>query len=933
MRRPKKAVIKKQTCFKNTPLGLVLLVIVLWGCLFSPGISKGKPIPPAVLSLLLLNSHPLPKVPIVFASRNRMANWWNVHVGPPLDVAARELKPGGRLMLWKPDGSVTSLTDGSYIYDAQQPDVSFDGTKIVFSAVTWAGGQWRLYEINVDGSGLRQLTFDDRNIPIPEDPRRPGYNQWQFGEYGDFGPTYLPDGRIMFTSTRYMTLASSCGHRGQNLYVLDPVTLDYHRRTTLRAGAIDPIVLKSGRVMYSHWIDAMSKPATDGPGLRPLEQFYNFAPSSWGIWSMYPDGSDAGRYAFLQGGILDGGGAYQPHELPDGDIVTTVRGSAALLGDTLANAVTIVKPGFVDPQKLKFLGNPVGPEGPHALGPAPLPGGGIVVSYTENANVEWDALGLPSATYDFGLYVTDRSLSGVTKIYNDPLYDELDPAVVTTRTAQVVPDGPGADLVTDDPTQNLGTTATLVSHGVYKDLPLDVLDVPSPRVGTVAWVDVYDESQTFTTSEEFPELTKQMPRLLGSYPVNPDGSFTVTVPADRTVLYVLVNQDGIAVRSGLSKAWDEDPGGSVDHSWNGHDFLRPNTAFHCTGCHVGHMMPAQEAMAARPNLARLAEASASTTADSFWLGAWRVNDLRKSVKEGAYGWATWEGNGAWVQLDWPMEVQVDKIVLYPFAFEGCLVNEATVELSDGAKYPIGPLVNDGSRVTVDLGGLHTVTWLRFTVDVCMNNIAALGELVVNGPEESVTMPDIAPPTPVALTATDGALYLTWQRTETYRDNPHIAGYRLYYGTAPENYTGMVDAGNVTSFYFRDILEDGKEYFIAAKSYNTHGTESAAFSNEVSATVHNPVVLSVDPDHGPVGGNTEITITGDYFSPMGVRVFMDGHYCHVVERVDEQTIKALTHYHEEGTVDVEVWNPNDGKGVLENGFTYDQIEATGEAATE
>ena len=120
-------------------LDLLLLTFVLWGCLFSPGFSKAEPIPPAALSLLLLNSHPLPKVPIVFASRNRMANWWEVYVCPPLEEAARKLKPGGRLMLWKTDGSVTNLTEGGYIYDVQQPDVSFDGTKIAFSAVTWVG--------------------------------------------------------------------------------------------------------------------------------------------------------------------------------------------------------------------------------------------------------------------------------------------------------------------------------------------------------------------------------------------------------------------------------------------------------------------------------------------------------------------------------------------------------------------------------------------------------------------------------------------------------------------------------------------------------------------------------------------------------------------------------------------------------------------------
>ena len=31
--------------------------------------------------------------------------------------------------------------------------------------------------------------------------------------------------------------------------------------------------------------------------------------------------------------------------------------------------------------------------------------------------------------------------------------------------------------------EDLGTTATLVSHGVYIGLPLDIVDMPSPRGG------------------------------------------------------------------------------------------------------------------------------------------------------------------------------------------------------------------------------------------------------------------------------------------------------------------------------------------------------------------------------------------------------------------------------------------------------------------
>ena len=70
-----------------------------------------------------------PEVPVVFASRNRLATWHRVHIGPTVDVAGRELTPGGSLIIWKPDGSVADLTEGVAICDVQQPDVSYDATR------------------------------------------------------------------------------------------------------------------------------------------------------------------------------------------------------------------------------------------------------------------------------------------------------------------------------------------------------------------------------------------------------------------------------------------------------------------------------------------------------------------------------------------------------------------------------------------------------------------------------------------------------------------------------------------------------------------------------------------------------------------------------------------------------------------------------------
>ena len=93
---------------------------------------------------------------------------------------------GSRLMVLKgldPGGDVRTLSptktqaDGAFL----RPDISFDGKKVLFSYRAEDEMNYHIYEMNVDGSGLKQLTF---------------------GNYDDNDPIYLPDGKIMFVTTR-----------------------------------------------------------------------------------------------------------------------------------------------------------------------------------------------------------------------------------------------------------------------------------------------------------------------------------------------------------------------------------------------------------------------------------------------------------------------------------------------------------------------------------------------------------------------------------------------------------------------------------------------------------------------------------------------------------------------------------------------------------
>jgi hypothetical protein len=320
-------------------------------------------------------------------------------------------------------------------------------------------------------------------------------------------------------------------------------------------------------------------------------------------------------------------------------------------------------------------------------------------------------------------------------------------------------------------------------------------------------------------------------------------------------------------------------------------------------------------MASQANLARLTTASASSTIDEFSSGAWRANDLRLSGTTTRFAWTTSQGPGAWLRLDWPGSITAESVKLYPLRSAVGRVTAAALEFSDGTTVELPAAPADGSPVVVPLTPPRTIRWLRLTMTDTAGRLAGVAEIVVNGPA-GVSLPDIPPPAPTNLKATQGAVVLTWDRLP----DATVSGYKIHYGTATGVLTGTIDTGDVTEFVVRDRLSDGVTYYFAAKAYNLAGTESLALSNEVTATARTPVVLRITPDRGWTAGDTPVTIKGRNFSSLGARVRIGGH-AHEIVVVDGETITAHTRYSGPGTVDVIVSNVDDRIGILPSGFTY------------
>ncbi len=117
------------------------------------------------------------------------------------------------------------------------PVLSFDADTILFTMEGMTELNWRLYEISVDGAELRQVTPDDGE------------------DVGHFDPCYLADGNILFTSTAgFMGLPCVFGSDPMVcLYRLNTDTGDIRQLTFEQDSNWSPTPLPNGRVLYQRW--------------------------------------------------------------------------------------------------------------------------------------------------------------------------------------------------------------------------------------------------------------------------------------------------------------------------------------------------------------------------------------------------------------------------------------------------------------------------------------------------------------------------------------------------------------------------------------------------------------------------------------------------------------------------------------------------------
>jgi len=179
--------------------------------------------------------------------------------------------PGGRLLVLDglhPGGKVRLLAPVDRPGSFWRPDLSFDAGRVLFCYKAHDEKSFQLFEMNLDGTGVRRLTDSD---------------------YDDVDPIYLPDGHIIFTTTRgnshvrcgpfiYSYILARCDADGSNVYLIS-----YNGEPDFV-----PALLNDGRVIYSRW-EYSDKPLWRLQKLWTTNQDGTGTAHFWGNQSPWPD--------------------------------------------------------------------------------------------------------------------------------------------------------------------------------------------------------------------------------------------------------------------------------------------------------------------------------------------------------------------------------------------------------------------------------------------------------------------------------------------------------------------------------------------------------------------------------------------------------------------------------------------------------------------
>jgi hypothetical protein len=479
-------------------------------------------------------------------------------------------RPGGGIYLlrgFKGDASrLQCLTRDWPAGNFLRPDLSCDGKKVLFAWCKYyphvAGIKnkvdkeklpedafYHLFEMNVDGSGLRQLTH---------------------GYYDDFDARYLPSGEIVFLSTRKGTSlqagkASAAASRrstcpdsyvrcgGDNhrpvavftLHVMDASGKNLRAISAFENFEWTPSVADDGRILYARW-----------------DYIDRFNGHFMSLWSTNPDGTNAqlvyGNYTTKPQCIFEARPipnsrkliftATAHHSITGGSLVLLDR----RLGTEYERPLTRLTPEVCFPEA-------EGWPSCYYAGPYPLSEQHFLVGWSDRKLPAHHLMRIddPANPGDaMGLYVYD-AFGNLNLLYRDPNISSMYPIVVRARQNPLVR------------SCNVDWDAPQEGRFLVQDVYHGLQGIERGSVKQLRIVAVPPKTQPHMNSPNIGVSSEDPGKfVLGTVPVEEDGSAYFRVPSGVSVFFQALDDKGLAVQTMRSLT-----------------YVQPTQTLSCIGCH------------------------------------------------------------------------------------------------------------------------------------------------------------------------------------------------------------------------------------------------------------------------------------------------------------------------------------------------------------
>jgi len=455
--------------------------------------------------------------------------------------------PGGNLcVLDLKSGEARELVPQLSSGVVERCDLSFDAKRVVFAWKKGPQDGYRIYEVNVDGTGLRQLTYPQADETELSRAYRidAGYSHGT----DDLCPCYLPDGGIVFVSTRCqfgVLCDPSDNFTTTVLYRMDGDGKNLMKLSNSSLSETGPSLLPDGRVLYTRW-----------------EYVDKGAVSVKGLWAMRPDGTASAEVFGNDIALpptLNFGRAIP--DMPYGYVVMGVPhypnnnvGTVILLDLSKSmrtrDPMTWMTP-YVDIRDeggFHFLGSDgTWSKDKNGAGPLfadvyPLSASLFLVSH-KPAGSEW------TNPVGYGLYLLDER-GAVREFYRDPAISCWRPMPLRPRPVPPVPVSP-VNKELAERNEAVCMVADVyhglegVSRGSVRHIRI-LEQIPRPWAAQCKGnADEYDQQHIVISKDTHLALKVQR----GVVPVEADGSAHFVVPADANIILQVLDGDYLALQT------------------------------------------------------------------------------------------------------------------------------------------------------------------------------------------------------------------------------------------------------------------------------------------------------------------------------------------------------------------------------------------------